>query len=64
MTHVRTDPKDTDLYLPECPFCGGAAEVIGTMDTNWVTCLECFACSDVVETVEEAVALWCRRVGK
>ena len=40
--------KKTENIKP-CPFCGSKASWFGTIDTEWIMCSKCFACSDVFE---------------
>lgn len=54
--------------LKPCPFCGGEASVsTGYQNTTpptalrYVECIECAAASDMLDTEEEAIAMWNRR---
>lgn len=49
--------------LKPCPFCGGAAHVVG-FSAKWVFCNSCGAEAQCFDTEEEAIEAWNRRVGE
>lgn len=63
----RTDPDTSqaaaqNVALP-CPFCGAEASQWSTVDTEWVQCVMCYACSDVFDVNSGlALASWNQRV--
>lgn len=58
-----------DFWLAPCPFCGGAADLVGDVDAPFfqVVCLQ-EACrvhpsTDCRDTLEAAVGVWNQRPG-
>ena len=51
--------------LKPCPFCGGLAKITGSQyctDMRWVICKDCHASTTVLDSEEEAIEAWNRRV--
>ena len=51
--------------LKPCPFCGGEAHVVETIHGKtlpWVRCKDCGMETPMLDTEEEAIEAWNRRV--
>lgn len=59
---VKKDDEREGNKLKKCPFCGGEARIMGYF-MKWVYCTECLSQTGVIDTEEEAIEAWNRRVG-
>lgn len=55
-------PVTESVNLLPCPFCGAIASLWASVDTEWIQCSKCLACSDVYAAyTKQAEQSWNKR---